>query len=442
MKFITCFSSLLLWLIIFIFSSSFCRAESTSTLWAAAGITDLTPQIPKQLGGYGPRKSEGVHDPIHHRVLILDDGSTEWVLVSSEFVVISPNTYTRAAERLESELGISRLNFWWTLTHTHSAPEVGPPGFAAVFLGERYEHQVDEEYAQFVEDELVQLIVDTRKKLRPARIGVGWGHSKANINRRARDLDGTTTLGMNPHGPVDQKIGVLQITGDDGSLIGVVANYAIHGTVLGSQNLLISGDAPGIVSTYLEDILGAPVLFINGAAGDLAPIYSVYPDPQRGHLGQFRVLLGNRILEALNSIENSIEFEKLEMRKLIVPLPMKSGLNWPENLLRFSTQKTEDSGLVKLPVRLMKINREIAVWGAPIELFSEVSNEIRESSPFSSTLYFGYNNGWFGYLLTDEELAYEGYESHVTLFAEGAADRLKNAILKTLHELQNINGSP
>ena len=40
------------------------------------------------------------------------------------------------------------------------------------------------------------------------------------------------------------------------------------------------------------------MLFINGAEGDLAPIYSVYPDPKSGHLGEFRLLLGDRILQA------------------------------------------------------------------------------------------------------------------------------------------------
>ena len=68
---------------------------------------------------------------------------------------------------------------------------------------------------------------------------------------------------------------------------------------------MISGDAPGIVSTYVEEKIGAPLLFINGAAGNLAPIYSVYPSPESGHLGEFRVLLGDKILDANRKISTT-----------------------------------------------------------------------------------------------------------------------------------------
>src|SRR5690606_10018617 len=101
-----------------------------------------------------------------------------------------------------------------------------------------------------------------------------WGSSSANINRRARLPDGRTTLGMNPDGPVDRRIGLLRLEKMDGTLLALVANYPIHGTVLGSQNLLVSGDVTGAVSAYVERKTGVPMLFINGAAGDLAPIYS------------------------------------------------------------------------------------------------------------------------------------------------------------------------
>ena len=40
-------------------------------------------------------------------------------------------------------------------------------------------------------------------------------------------------------------------------------------TVLSGKNTLITGDAPGIVADYVEQKLGAPLLYINGAAGKL-----------------------------------------------------------------------------------------------------------------------------------------------------------------------------
>src|SRR5699024_9724702 len=141
-------------------------------------------------------------------------------------------------------------------------------------LSERYDHSIDTTYTNKVVNKLVEGIEEAKSELQPAQLGVGWGYSQANINRRARDADGSIFLGMNPDGPIDRRIGILKITKEsDNSLLTLIANYPIHGTVMGPGNTLISGDAPGIVSKYLEKELGAPILFINGAAGNIAPIY-------------------------------------------------------------------------------------------------------------------------------------------------------------------------
>jgi hypothetical protein len=66
--------------------------------------------------------------------------------------------------------------------------------------------------------------------------------------------------------------------------------------------------------------------------------------------------------------------------------------------------------MVKLPVRFFKINEDVAIWSAPLELFCEISNVIRERSPFPFTFYYGYTNGWLGYLASEKEWKHGGYE--------------------------------
>ena len=66
----------------------------------------------------------------------------------------------------------------------------------------------------------------------------------ANINRRAKDADGKVSLGLNPAGPTDRQIGLMRLERADGSIIALVANYGIHGTVLSGRSESISGDAP------------------------------------------------------------------------------------------------------------------------------------------------------------------------------------------------------
>lgn len=389
------------------------QTKANDLFRASAVKIDVTPDIPKQLLGYGARVSTGVHDRIYHRIVVMDDGEKKFVLVSSDFCVMSPSEYDHVAAMLKKRLGIDPVNFWWSLTHTHSAPEVGVPGLPEVFMGDRYKHPVDTAYTRQVEEALLSGVEQAIAKLQPAKLGIGWGYSQANINRRAVDLDGKATLGLNPEGPVDRKIGLLRIDAPDGSPIALIPNYAIHGTVLGPQNLEISGDVTGVVCNYLEEKTGATVLFINGAAGNIAPIYSVYPNPKAGHLSQFRPLLGDKILAANSRLTATTDSVKLRTGAIIIESPRKKDLNWPADMANYTRKAADGSNLVRLPIRFLKINEDIAIWSAPVELFCEISNEVRDRSPFAFTFYYGYTNGWLGYLPSEAEWKYGGYEVNV-----------------------------
>lgn len=416
--------ALLLFLLLFYFD------QSQAQFRASMVKVDITPADSQYLVGYGERKSIGIHDRIYHRIVALDDGKTQFFIISSDICLYSPSEYDKIAARLQKQYGINPLHVWLTATHTHSAPEVGLPGIYGVYMGDRARHKIDTAYTTLFEQKLIDGIIDARKTLVPARLGVGWGFSQANINRRAIDTNGRASLGMNPDGPVDRRIGLLRIDKKDGSPLALIANYPIHGTVLGPQFVQISGDAPGIVSEYVERKIGAPVLFVNGAAGNLAPIYSVYPTPAAGHLNQFRVLLGDKILDANQKIIASRDTVTLFAGALTVETPRKPGLSWPTDLGKYTSTTSAGINMVHLPVRFLKINEEVAIWSAPIELFCEVSNDVRERSPFPYTMYFGYTNGWLGYLPTAASWQNGGYEVEtVSPFTATAAKDLTESVI-------------
>lgn len=409
------------------------KASFAGDFRAAIVKENITPKVSKQLLGYGARQSVGVLDSIYHQILILDDGQSTFALVSTDICVISPATYDQVAKLVEQKFGIARDNFWWTVTHTHSAPEVGAPGLPEAFMGERYTHPIDTSYTELVTTKLLAGIERGINELAPASLGVGWGHSNANINRRARDIDDKAFLGMNPDGAIDRKIGVLKIVHqEDHRLMATVANYAIHGTVLGGENLLISADVQGVVSKYVEEKTGVPMLFINGAAGNIAPIYSVYPDARSGRMNQFRRLLGDKILaasEAIVNYEDQVSFTASEMEFYT---PMKEGLIWPKPLNKYIVNNGKATKTIKVPVRFLNINDKIAIWASPLELFCEISNKVRERSPFPYTFYYGYTNGWLGYMLTEEEWQYEGYEPTVSPYVPSAGTKFGEAVLSYL----------
>ena len=392
---------------------------------AAAVKVDITPTSPQWLMGYGARQSDGVLDNIYHRVVAFDSGDAQFYLIASDLCLFSPTFYDSVTRELQKATGIDPKHVLWSVTHSHAAPEVGPPDMYKVLLG-RSDHEYDRDYTALATRTLIDAVRTAREKLEPARIAFGSGVAMANINRRAMDVDGRVSIGLNPDGPVDRQFNLIRLSRPDGSLIGLIANYAMHGTVMNGQNLKVSGDGPGVVSAYLEQKLGGTVLYVNGAAGNIAPIYSVYPSPSAGHLSQFRVLLGDRILSAVASLGPGTSDVTLRHAEKIVETPRKAGLAWPDELAAYAA--SDGRPLVRLPIRFVRIN-DTVIWSAPVEMFCEISMDVRDRSPFSHTFYFGYTNGWFGYLPTAKGFAEGGYEPRTSPFSPQVEADLKQAVI-------------
>lgn len=421
-----------LWLMVLPLAEARVARAAPRTFRASCVKVNITPEKNQWLLGYGPRQSVGVHDNLYHRIVVLDDGRMQFFLISTDLALVSPSLYDGVSKELERDMGIKAKQVWWTFTHTHSAPEVGPPGLESVFLPERFLHDHNPEYSELVREALIRGIKEAQSKLEPALLGVGTGMSMANINRRAKDVDGSSSLGMNPDGPVDRQIGLIRLERPDGSLLALIANYAMHGTVLGDKNLQISGDAPGMVAEYVEKKLGAPMLYINGAAGNVAPIYSVYPDFKSGHMTQFNVLLGDRILAANRLMGPATREVTLWTGERIIETPRKPELRWAEDLGDYLRVTRGGTTVVRVPVRFLKVNNEIVVWAAPLELFCEIAINVRNQSPFPYTFYFGYCNGWLGYLPTERAFAEGGYEPSVSPFTKEAEKDFTQGVITYL----------
>jgi len=392
-------------------------------LRAAAVKVDITPKTSQWLLGYQARQSNGVHDNIYHRVLALDAGGTPFYLISTDVCLFSPNLHDTVMRELQQQTGIDPSHVWWSVTHTHAAPEVGPPDMYKALLG-RSDHDWDRDYTTFFTNALIEAVRTARDKLEPARLAFATTTANANINRRARDVDGKISLGLNPDGPVDRQVNLIRVQRADGTPLALVVNYAMHGTVMSGQNLKISGDAPGVVSAYLEEQLGGTVLYVNGAAGNIAPIYSVYADASSGHLSQFRVLLGDRVIAAARAMAPGTDRVAIRHATQIVETPRRPDLVWPDELAAYATP---DRGRIRLPLRFLAIN-DTVVWSAPVEMFCDIAMNIRDQSPFKRTFYFGYTNGWFGYMPTAKGFEEGGYEPRTSPFTQQVESDVTQAV--------------
>jgi hypothetical protein len=109
----------------------------------------------------------------------------------------------------------------------------------------------------------------------PARVGFGTGVSYINVNRNI--IDPKTKRwweGPNYDGPSDKTVAVIKFENLTGEPLAVYYNYAMHGVTVGQLDL-VSADAPGTTSKYIEDSLDDKIvaLWSSGAAGDQNPLY-------------------------------------------------------------------------------------------------------------------------------------------------------------------------
>src|SRR5262249_41214867 len=147
-------------------SRSVAAVQDRKVFRAAAVKVDITPENSQWLLGYQARQSTGVHDHIYHRVVALDAGDTQFYLISSDLCLFSPTLYDTVTRDLQKETGIDPKQVWWSVTHTHAAPEVGPPDMYKVLLG-RSDHEWDRDYTTRTTQALIDAVRQARNALEP-----------------------------------------------------------------------------------------------------------------------------------------------------------------------------------------------------------------------------------------------------------------------------------
>ncbi len=206
----------------------------------------ITPRVGVNLIGYFNRPpSTGVHDDLHARALVLEDGQTALALCSVELLWLPDIEIATIRQAVAARCTLPPKNIFIFCTHTHSGPAP---------------HEADG-WERPLADLIADAIVEAYESRQPARMGTGFGLLVGySINRRWLER------------PVDPAVGVIRVDRADGSPLAVLGNYACHAVVMGYDNLLISGDWPGYASRWLEAELGALALFGQGGAGDVNPL--------------------------------------------------------------------------------------------------------------------------------------------------------------------------
>lgn len=423
--------------------------------------------------------NEGVHDPLTARALVLRPrGQPPVALVRVDAIGMTAEIHEAVAAEVAA-LGFRSEGVVLSATHTHS-------GVACFMRSGLARLAAMDNFRPEIEAAIVKACVDAIRRAHadavPAALRLARakdrgpdGDTVIASNRRARRLPPGTI----PHDAIDDEIGLLQVVRrDDGATVALVVNYAVHPTVFGARNLEFSADLAGGIERGFSDRLdGAPVLFINGAEGDVRPRRITIPHGWERCLEAGGVM-ADMALPALEGaplhdrirLSAAIGWKELGSPRSLVALgrdrfldgeggvvgaltfPITQAITLPVNLLLWALGFTNvrisltwNGGLAAIvhlgpliertqarvgSLRLQTGDEDVALIGIPGEATHDLGLALRAEATrrgANRTFLLGLTQDHIGYIASRREYRRGGYEAQSTLFGEETAAEVSEA---------------
>ena len=454
-------------------------AAAKPALRAGAATSNITPWLGEPIvGGWKPLPATHVHDELHARCLVLDDGTTRLAFVVADNLGISREVLDEAKRQVTEHTGLPADHMLMSAVHTHSAT----PCRVKRVAGADAELS---EYSRFVARRIADGVRCAINHLEPAR--VAWGAASVPdqvFNRRwlmkpgtplPNPFGGTDQVRMNPGhqrpgllkpaGPVDPEVCFLSVQAADGRPIALLANYSLH-YVGGVGRGNISADYFAAFADRIQQLIGADRLdhpFVgimsNGTSGNINNINYAAPPERRKPYEKIR-LVADRVAQAVFAEYGKLSYRdgvSLAMRQRELELAVRKPtpeqlaqaremLAHPERPDKLPHQRSYAGRIVRqheAPATLSVILQavrigELGIAAIPFETFVETGLELKATSPLKPTFTISIANGSYGYLPTPEQHRLGGYETWLgTSRVEPAAStKIAAALLEMFAEMK------
>ena len=428
-------------------------------LKAGFNKVSISPPIGVPLAGFAarPEVSTGTHDDLFASALVLETAEAAVALVSVDLLALPGEFVAAVRSSIEQRTGIKPDSVMIASTHTHAGPVTIKTFFNP-------DGSVDSQYMNVLSEAIVTAVSNAWCDREPGKVGVGRGHvAGVGVNRRSPDQK-----------PVDDQIGIIRVTDLVENTKAVLINYACHPTVLGPDNLLVTGDFPAFAVQAVEEAIGPSgfAMFVNGTQGnismghssELSAIGIVTPGRTFERAAELGQLLADATLKALPSIKvhdqpvltaASVQ-ASLPLKNYPDPVETRQALLEAEEHLNalvstngdnadrihraksqhlyasindFYARETERFTDGILPIELQGIRIDDAVFVAvPAEVFVEIGLQLKRTAAYKLFI-VGIANGYIGYLPTKEAYDVGGYEVVSSKCRPEAAGKLIEQVL-------------
>lgn len=395
----------------------------SAALKVGIGRADLTPPIGTPSAGYAERKGEGmegVHDPLLALALFIDNEEKKVALCSVDHLGLTYEIVQEIIQRVHQRPGLEECEVYIASSHTHSGggAYLNIPVLGASLAGAYSPH-----VTQFYIEKTAHAIIQASQSLVPAKVGIGYGKAENLSHYRGRWPVGITPL---------SDVAVIKATTLDDTPLAVLFNYAVHPTVLNSQNRQFSSDFVGYAREHLQSLLGSEIqpIYFNGAQGDIIPV--IFNEDDRfdacERLGQS---LAATVAQVWNETEahDSLHIQTQKESYTFQPQATPFGLALP-----IDSYKSEMN-----IITLNQLHAFITVPGELSTIYDRRLKEIGTALGYTHVSIFGLTNDAHGYIILPESWKRKTFESGVSFGGENYGELTYNraeALMKRPHHKQ------
>ncbi|MDP6361315.1 MAG: hypothetical protein QF473_39755 [Planctomycetota bacterium] len=392
-----------------------------------AGHLEINNEVGRFVQAAGHEKrAVAIRDDLEANALFLTDDATNLLLISCDLAALEDEFVKPCCEYIAEQSGIDRSDIIIACSHTHGGPCLLPTNRRT---------PVDEEYLQRLRVRLTELSCSAVQSAAPCSIAIGRGTAAIGFNRRCCWEDGSHTMHGNTElreftgleGPEDHDHTAVFVRNESGDLAAILHHNTSHPTAFYGSDVY-SADFPGAARAWLREALNEdlPVLFLNGAQGDISMEDQMSPSKgndtrdqkvaRSGHLMAAETLRLLHGAEFQDSLKLAHTHGALDLE---VSRPEPERLAWARRTLARFDKGEQMSGMDRIIAHGVALLDErcpagseqavtmhafqiggLAMATQPFELFCQFGLDIKRRSPFPMTAVVGVADGFHGYCPT------------------------------------------
>ncbi|MBO7328456.1 MAG: neutral/alkaline non-lysosomal ceramidase N-terminal domain-containing protein [Lentisphaeria bacterium] len=438
--------------------------------------SDITPELGIYLTGYGmpERLATSVHSPLIATAMVLKDQNTEAAVIGLDWCFVDSTLTKDIRQAICKSTGIPEQNILLCCSHTHSAPHttyMRTLGRAAVDPENK-----GVEYVLKSIPALVDAVSRAQKSLQETVAAFAVGKTETGVSRRGLNKNGQIeSFHADPFAMYDSNMTAVKFKNPDTRKdIGILIHCSAHNTAMG-HSPEISSDWCGVMKKRIYEYYHVPVIFINGAIGDVGPRTNKWIQTETmfgycagvGDGSSSAEEVGYRAAtDALRLLENMREFRSdLPLRTHTetislpqeIPIPLETAkailAKYDAAITEQQSEPPEEYQLAKIaletwqkpPQPEFKFEQSLISFGPlalapfPFEMFSIFSLRLRKYGPFEYTLLTSNTNGRNAYMPDRGAIACGGYEVSCRKYIRPYVLKPEAGDLAVLQTLDSLN---